>query len=120
MYRKLNCCKNVLQTENADPSIYGVVLTADHKSRMCHVKWFSREGQELRDERDVSVYDITEHTDFVFSAGDVVVRVAKGDIDGTAAEGGDKPIPCVGQVGCAFELNRLIFHRQITVPYYFG
>ena len=90
---------NVLQIENADPSIYGVVLTADHKSRMCHVKWFSREGQELRDERDVSVYDITEHTDFVFSAGDVVVRVAKGDSDSTAAEGGDRPTPCVGQVG---------------------
>ena len=120
MYRKLTCCKNVLQIENADPSIYGVVLTADHKSRMCHVKWFSREGQELRDERDVSVYDITEHTDFVFSAGDVVVRVAKGDSDGTAAEGGDKPIPCVGQVGCAFGLNGLTFHRQMTLPYYFG
>ena len=76
-----------------------MVLTADHKSRLCHVKWFSREGQELYEEHDVSVYDITEHTDFVFSAGDVVVRVAKSDNESTAAEGVERPTPCVGQVG---------------------
>lgn len=95
----------ILYTENADSSIYGVVLTADHKSRLCHVKWFSREGQELSVERDVSVYDITEHADFVFSAGDVVVRVAKNDNENEAAEqGAERPTPCVGQVG----LKRLI------------
>lgn len=87
--------------ENADSSIYGVVLFADHKSRLCHIKWFSREGKELFEERGVSVYDIMEHSDFVFSAGDVVVRVVKGDseymetVEGEAVE---RPTPCVGQV----------------------
>ena len=87
--------------ENADSSVYGAVLTTDHKSRLCHVKWFSREGREMFEERDVSVYDITEHADFVFSAGDVVVRVAscKSDTE-SGAEGQDsqKTAPCVGQV----------------------
>jgi len=51
-------------------------------------------------ERDVSVYDITEHADFVFSAGDVVVRVAKNENENEAAEqGAERPTPCVGQVG---------------------
>lgn len=86
------------QTENVDSSVYGVVLTADYKSRLCHVKWFTREGRELSEERDVSVYDIMEHTDFVFSAGDVVVRVAKGDSESSAAGGTERPTPCVGQV----------------------
>ena len=77
-----------------------MVLTAEHKSRLCHIKWFSREGQELCVERDVSVYDITEHADFVFSAGDVVVRVAKNEDENEAAEqGAERPAPCVGQVG---------------------
>ena len=79
-----------------------MVLTADHKSRLCHVKWFSREGQELSEERDMSVYDIMEHTDFVFSAGDVVVRVAKSDSENMAAEGDERPTPCVGQVSLPF------------------
>lgn len=48
----------------------------------------------------MSVYDITEHADFVFSAGDVVVRVAKNDSENEAAEqGAERPTPCVGQVG---------------------
>ena len=51
-------------------------------------------------ERDVSVYDITEHADFVFSAGDVVVRVAKNENENEDAEqGAERPTPCVGQVG---------------------
>lgn len=51
-------------------------------------------------ERDVSVYDITEHADFVFSAGDVVVRVAKNENEDEAAEqGAERSAPCVGQVG---------------------
>lgn len=50
-------------------------------------------------ERDVSVYDITEHADFVFSAGDVVVRVAKSENESEAAEqGAEGPTPCIGQV----------------------
>lgn len=76
-----------------------MVLTADHQSRLCHIKWFSREGQELSVERAVSVYDITEHADFVFSAGDVVVRMAKDDYENEAADqNSDRPTPCVGQV----------------------
>ena len=75
------------------------MLTADHKSRLCHVKWFSREGTELFEESGVSVYDIMEHTDFVFSAGDVVVRVVRSDTEDMAADSGAvKPTPCVGQV----------------------
>lgn len=51
----------------------------------------------------MSVYDITEHADFVFSAGDVVVRVAKNENENEAAEeGAQRPAPCVGQVGCLF------------------
>ncbi|XP_068716631.1 (E3-independent) E2 ubiquitin-conjugating enzyme-like [Montipora capricornis] len=85
--------------ENAESSIYGVVLTADHKSRLCHLKWFTREGTELFEESGVSVYDIMEHTDFVFSAGDVVVRVVRSDTEDMAADSGAvKPTPCVGQV----------------------
>ena len=50
-------------------------------------------------ERDVSVYDITEHADFVFSAGDVVVRVAKSENESEATEQvAERPTPCVGQV----------------------
>lgn len=50
-------------------------------------------------ERDVSVYDIAEHADFVFSAGDVVVRVAKSENESeTAEQGAGRPTPCVGQV----------------------
>lgn len=50
-------------------------------------------------ERAVSVYDITEHADFVFSAGDVVVRMAKDDYENEAADqNSDRPTPCVGQV----------------------
>lgn len=79
-----------------------MVLFADHKSRLCHIKWFSREGKELFEERGVSVYDIMEHSDFVFSAGDVVVRVVRSDSEymETAAEGEavERPTPCVGQV----------------------
>lgn len=59
-------------------------------------------------ERDVSVYDITEHADFVFSAGDVVVRVAKNENENEAAEQGAKrPTPCVGQVGLSLYINIL-------------
>lgn len=78
-----------------------MVLSADHKSRLCHVKWFSREGKELFEERGVSVYDIMEHSDFVFSAGDVVVRVVRGDpedMDAVEGEAVERPTPCVGQV----------------------
>ena len=76
-----------------------MVLTADHKSRLCHVKWFSQEGQELSVENDVSVFDIVEHADFKFNAGDVVVRVAKNENENEAAEPGvERPTPCVGQV----------------------
>lgn len=59
-------------------------------------------------ERDVSVYDITEHVDFVFSAGDVVVRVAKNENENEAAEqGAERPTPCVGQVGLSLYINIL-------------
>ena len=98
---------NILLTENANSSNYGGILTADHKSRLCQIKWFSREGQELSVERDVSVYDITEHADFVFSAGDVVVRVAKDGNENEAAEqGAARPSPCVGQVSENFTASR--------------
>lgn len=53
-------------------------------------------------ERDVSVYDITEHADFVFSAGDVVVRVAKNENENeneAVEQEAERPTPCVGQVG---------------------
>lgn len=47
-----------------------------------------------------------EHTDFVFSAGDVVVRVAKSDSETMAAEeGAERPTPCVGQVSWSFDLQ---------------
>ena len=77
-----------------------MVLTADHQSRLCFIKWFSRDGEELSVERDVSVYDITEHADFVFSAGDVVVRMARDDFENEAGDqNSDTPISCIGQVG---------------------
>lgn len=85
--------------ESEDSSKYGVVLTADHQSRLCFIKWFSRDGEELSVERDVSVYDITEHADFVFSAGDVVVRMARDDFENEAGDqNSDTPLSCIGQV----------------------
>ena len=55
----------------------------------------------------MSVYDITEHADFVFSAGDVVVRVAKNENENEAAEqGADRPTPCVGQVRVSLFMHR--------------
>lgn len=75
-----------------------MVLTADHQSRLCYIKWFSRDGEELSVERDVSVYDITEHTDFVFSVGDVVVRMARDDYENEGDQNSDTTTSCIGQV----------------------
>ena len=62
----------------------------------------------------MSVYDITEHADFVFSAGDVVVRVAKTENENEAAEqGAERPTPCVGQVGVS-----LFMHREYSQTEY--
>ena len=55
----------------------------------------------------MSVYDITEHADFVFSAGDVVVRVAKNENENEATErGAERPTPCVGQVRVSLFMHR--------------
>ncbi|KAK3738720.1 hypothetical protein QZH41_018085, partial [Actinostola sp. cb2023] len=64
---------------SADSTTYGSVLTANCDARTCDIKWFTREGLELSIEHDVSVYDIAEHTDFVFNSGDVVVRMVPPD-----------------------------------------
>lgn len=46
----------------------------------------------------MSVYDITEHTDFVFSVGDVVVRMARDDYDNEGDQNSDTTTSCIGQV----------------------
>ena len=67
-------------------------------------------------ERDVSVYDITEHADFVFSAGDVVVRVAKSENESEATEQvAERPTPCVGQVRVSLLIP---CHEMFKLPKY--
>lgn len=79
----------------ADSTIYGCILTCDFGGRTCDVKWFTREGLELSTESDVSVYDIAEHADFVFNAGDVVVRMVPPDYCTSPSSSSGT---CVGQV----------------------
>ncbi|KAJ1130238.1 hypothetical protein NDU88_008594 [Pleurodeles waltl] len=82
-----------------DPGVYGVVQSGDHMGRTCVVKWFmlkpSGEDVELiREEDDVSVYDIADHPDFRFRTTDIVIRIGNaGEV--CAAKENE---PSVGQV----------------------
>ncbi|XP_012556778.2 (E3-independent) E2 ubiquitin-conjugating enzyme isoform X1 [Hydra vulgaris] len=66
---------------NSLPEKFGVVQMADNTARVCTVLWFYGHGlndkQEI--ENDVSVYDIADHRDYTFRAGDVVLRLASED-----------------------------------------
>jgi len=77
---------------------FGVIQSSDFDARLCNIRWLSfindntEAVSELED--DVSVYDITDHKDYAFRTGDIVVSLAgKADvtkdptkIDGPAGE----------------------------------
>ncbi|XP_069510781.1 (E3-independent) E2 ubiquitin-conjugating enzyme [Ambystoma mexicanum] len=82
-----------------DPGVYGVVQSGDHMGRTCVVKWFilkpSGDDVELiREEEDVSVYDIADHPDFRFRTTDLVIRIGSA----TEASITKENEPSVGQV----------------------
>ncbi|KAL5018693.1 hypothetical protein ScPMuIL_004415 [Solemya velum] len=66
---------------------YGVVLSCDHRERLCSVKWMkpyegnsSTQGErnrpvEVSGPVEVSVYDIKDHTDYRFRPGQSVIRI---------------------------------------------
>ena len=59
---------------------FGVVQTADFNNRTCSIRWlqFVNDVYESagHTEEHVSVYDVADHKDYSFRAGDVVVRLA--------------------------------------------
>ncbi|KAG7273126.1 LOW QUALITY PROTEIN: hypothetical protein CRUP_005454 [Coryphaenoides rupestris] len=64
----------------ADPGVYGVIQSGDHKGRTCAVKWIklnssSSDVEVIGEEEDVSVYDIADHPDFHFRTTDIVIRI---------------------------------------------
>uniref|UniRef100_A0A8C8SRA5 (E3-independent) E2 ubiquitin-conjugating enzyme n=1 Tax=Pelusios castaneus TaxID=367368 RepID=A0A8C8SRA5_9SAUR len=82
-----------------DPAVYGVVQSGDHIGRTCVVKWFKLKAsgddvELIREEEDVSVYDIADHPDFRFRTTDIVIRISNAEEGGSAKE--DEP--SVGQV----------------------
>ncbi|XP_050775182.1 (E3-independent) E2 ubiquitin-conjugating enzyme isoform X3 [Gopherus flavomarginatus] len=82
-----------------DPAVYGVVQSGDHIGRTCVVKWFKLKAsgddvELMREEEEVSVYDIADHPDFRFRTTDIVIRIGNAEEGALAKE--DEP--SVGQV----------------------
>jgi hypothetical protein len=72
------------------PDKYGVVRSSSHIDRICTVGWFTVSGENICIENDVSVYDLTESVDVVFSPGDLVIEVSckdEGDRQGYGVAG---------------------------------
>ncbi|XP_028674845.2 (E3-independent) E2 ubiquitin-conjugating enzyme UBE2O isoform X2 [Erpetoichthys calabaricus] len=83
-----------------DPNVYGVVQSGDHRGRTCAVKWVKLQPtgvdvEVIREEEDVSVYDIADHPDFHFRTTDIVIRIGSTGEARTAEENSE---PSVGQV----------------------
>ncbi|XP_012990829.2 (E3-independent) E2 ubiquitin-conjugating enzyme UBE2O isoform X2 [Esox lucius] len=67
-----------------DPGVYGVIQSGDHKGRTCSVKWYrlnasGNDVEVVREEEDVSVYDIADHPDFHFRTTDIVIRIGNSE-----------------------------------------
>ncbi|MGH0141725.1 UNVERIFIED_CONTAM: hypothetical protein FKN15_031682 [Acipenser sinensis] len=67
-----------------DPGMYGVIQSGDHKGRTCTVKWVKLKPsgddvEVIREEDDVSVYDIADHPDFHFRTTDIVIRIGNAE-----------------------------------------
>uniref|UniRef100_S4RK70 (E3-independent) E2 ubiquitin-conjugating enzyme n=1 Tax=Petromyzon marinus TaxID=7757 RepID=S4RK70_PETMA len=83
------------------PCLYGVVKSADHRGRTCCIAWYTldedgfglKAPRLLHQEDDVSVYDISDHTDFQFQISDTVIRLSKTEMIIPTTEE-----PCIGQV----------------------
>nr|XP_032822964.1 (E3-independent) E2 ubiquitin-conjugating enzyme [Petromyzon marinus] len=81
--------------------VYGVVKSADHRGRTCCIAWYTldedgfglKAPRLLHQEDDVSVYDISDHTDFQFQISDTVIRLSKTEMIIPTTEE-----PCIGQV----------------------
>ena len=71
---------------------YGVIRSSSDVDRTCVIMWFSRSGEDLGMEPDVSVYDLAENVDMVFNPGNLVVAVDCGN------DGGSKHRGVAGQV----------------------
>ncbi|KAG2460822.1 UBE2O enzyme, partial [Polypterus senegalus] len=83
-----------------DPNVYGVVQSGDHRGRTCAVKWVKLQPtgvdvEVIREEEDVSVYDIADHPDFHFRTNDIVIRIGS---TGEARAAEEDSEPSVGQV----------------------
>ncbi|KAK1163667.1 hypothetical protein AOXY_G15519 [Acipenser oxyrinchus oxyrinchus] len=83
-----------------DPGMYGVIQSGDHKGRTCAVKWVKLKPsgddvEVIREEDDVSVYDIADHPDFHFRTTDIVIRIGNAE-EALAADRENEP--SVGQV----------------------
>ncbi|XP_033895739.3 (E3-independent) E2 ubiquitin-conjugating enzyme UBE2O-like [Acipenser ruthenus] len=83
-----------------DPGMYGVIQSGDHKGRTCTVKWVKLKPsgddvEVIREEDDVSVYDIADHPDFHFRTTDIVIRIGNAE-EALAADRENEP--SVGQV----------------------
>ena len=79
---------------------FGVVQTADFNNRLCSIRWLQFVNDVYESdghiEENVSVYDIADHKDYSFRAGDVVVRLATLNEPETSNEG--ISVPPAGEV----------------------
>lgn len=63
----------------------GVIQSTDFDARICTIKWVRFQNNHNATETseqievDVSVYDIKDHEDYMFRAGDIVVRLSPND-----------------------------------------
>ncbi|XP_033100637.1 (E3-independent) E2 ubiquitin-conjugating enzyme-like [Anneissia japonica] len=99
----------VLQNENIDDGVYGLIVSANHQDRTCTVKWYKSplQQQDSLQEQDplqqqdplpqythtteTSVYDLMPHRlDYDFNTGDVVVGVQIGNTE--------QDIPSAGEI----------------------
>ncbi|XP_041473241.1 (E3-independent) E2 ubiquitin-conjugating enzyme-like isoform X2 [Lytechinus variegatus] len=85
-------------SKEANEEGYGVVTQADNKERTCGINWITRNPENpsepiIRTEEH-SVYELSPHSDFVFSTDDVVIRIAHNSKEEESA----KDLPPAGQV----------------------
>lgn len=73
----------VILVDPPQPECFGVVQKANYTSRLCSIRWlyYNKNATEMQEqlEENVSVYDIADHEDYTFRAGDMVVRLASNE-----------------------------------------
>ncbi|XP_063962161.1 (E3-independent) E2 ubiquitin-conjugating enzyme-like [Lytechinus pictus] len=90
--------RNSIVSPEANEEGYGVVTQADNKERTCGINWITRNpenpSQPIIRTEEHSVYELSPHSDFVFSTDDVVIRIAHNSKEEESA----KDLPPAGQV----------------------